>query len=257
MPTLIVLLCTYIWSSKFCCCDSVSFSRELGSNKTNYTCLSLYVTWLTHTPAADKVSQKIISTWVRYTLDMKTNVLATCRTSALNNVPGALYWSTHTYWGCILRIHPVLACLGDKYVSEDVQNLAFEINTLKSIRKYTRERELSSNHQIFFRETYLYLATGSPLDAILPYINHRNQWILYHTRWWCFSYVSRKEITELVKKTITRRSKDSQSIRANLLLDFPARSVWLHSAFHQTYSTSFAASNDWVNQKARTYCLLF
>lgn len=28
--------------------------------------------------------------------------------------------------------------------------------------------------------------------------------------------------------------------------------IFLHSAFHQTYSTSFAASNDWVNQKART-----
>lgn len=77
-----------IWSSNC----SVLWQCVLfqGSNKTNYTRLSLYVTWLTHTPAADKMSQKVISTDefmnLRYTLDMKTSILATCRTSALKTL---------------------------------------------------------------------------------------------------------------------------------------------------------------------------
>jgi hypothetical protein len=137
-----------------------------GSNKTKYTHLSLYMTWLTHTSAADEALQKAIlanglvnlrgktDSWFEidrlnefFNLDMKT-MLATRRTSTLNVT--ALFQSTAlTASYCVdLRTH-IEAAFGEytngrhqaKNASEDVRNLAFEINTSKSIRKYILGRD--------------------------------------------------------------------------------------------------------------------
>jgi hypothetical protein len=137
-----------------------------GSNKPKYTHLSLYMTWLTHTPAADEVLRRAIlanglvnlsgkaTSWFEidrlnefFNLDMKI-LLATRRTSSLEIT--SLFQRTALTASYCTDLRSAIEKLFGEYtngrhqakdVSEDVRNLAWEIHNSKSIHKYIKGRE--------------------------------------------------------------------------------------------------------------------